>query len=131
MTFAYFLITLFGFLGLALLILFLHLIIELFNSSFARSPHLKFIVQFKDDSYAIRRISGINGPAFRFVWEYLDLRCDHPFNDDPRWRLQDDSNFSSCKGSYNQVKKAYEKYFSPRAKLKIKSSKCLKTVEDE
>ena len=127
---AYFLIILFGFLGLAIFILFLHLIIELFNSFFAQSPHLKFIVQFKDDSYAIRRISGINGPVFRFVWEYLDLHYDR-HNNDPRWRMQDDSYFSHCKGSMSQIKNAYEQYFSPSAKLKVKSSKCLKTVEDE
>ena len=115
-------------------IMLLHCIVEAINIVFKNTPYLKFIVQFEDGTYAIRRIAGMSGPVIFFTWEYLDLQYHNPFSSSERrsyWWRDSDTYFSHCKGSMGQIKSAYEKYFSPSAKLKVKSSKCLKTVEDE
>ena len=118
-----------AFLGIMLL----HCIVEGINNIFKNTPYLKFIVQFEDDTYAIRRIAGMSGPVLSFTWEYLDLQHHNPSSErrSSYWWRDSNTYFFHCKGSYDQVKSAYEKYFTPNAKLKVKSSKCLKMVEDE
>ena len=119
-----------AFLGIMLL----HCIVEGINNIFKNTPYLKFIVQFEDGTYAIRRIAGMSGPVIFFTWEYLDLQYHNPFSSSERrshWWRDSDNYFSHCKGSMGKIKSAYEKYFSPSAKLKVKSSKCLKTLENE